>query len=122
MYVRLLEQLRAQANLYIRNGYCSERSLARRVRVSQPQLHNVLKGARTLTPALADRILRAITHSVSMPEADLDPIYAQTLMRELAENRDGHLVQAANRALAKVMRLEREIAFLRQTWQPKPLG
>ena len=117
-----LEQLRAQANMYIRNGYCSERSLARRVRVSQSQLHNVLKGARTLTPALADRILRAITHCVSMPEADLDPIYAETLMREFAENRDAHLVQAANRALAKVARLEREIAFLRQTWQPKPLG
>jgi plasmid maintenance system antidote protein VapI len=28
------------------------------LRVSQPQMHNVLKGARNLTPELGDRILR----------------------------------------------------------------
>jgi len=41
----------------ISNGDFSERGLARMLRVSQPQIHNVLKGARKLTPELADRIL-----------------------------------------------------------------
>lgn len=41
----------------ISNGDFSERGLARMLRVSQPQIHNVLKGVRKLTPELADRIL-----------------------------------------------------------------
>ena len=41
----------------IRNGEYTERGLARIVGVSQPQLHNVLKGARRLNPDLADKML-----------------------------------------------------------------
>lgn len=44
--------------LRIRNGDCTERQLARLVGTSQPQLHNVLKGARPLKQALADRLLQ----------------------------------------------------------------
>jgi len=44
-------------NTRIQNGDFTERGLARVVGVSQPQIHNVLKGARTLKPELADRLL-----------------------------------------------------------------
>jgi plasmid maintenance system antidote protein VapI len=42
----------------IRNGEYTERRLARILGVSQPQLHNVLKGARPLKPEFADVLLR----------------------------------------------------------------
>lgn len=42
----------------IRNGEYTERSLARILGVSQPQLHNVLKGARPLKPEFADSLLQ----------------------------------------------------------------
>lgn len=45
-------------NNRISNGDLSERALARVLHVSQPQIHNVLKGARKLTPELADRLLQ----------------------------------------------------------------
>ena len=42
----------------IRNGDCTERQLARLIGTSQPQLHNVLKGARPLKQGLADALLK----------------------------------------------------------------
>ena len=42
----------------IRNGEISERRLARFVDVSQPHLHNVLKGKHTFSIPMADKILR----------------------------------------------------------------
>jgi plasmid maintenance system antidote protein VapI len=44
-------------NTRIRNGEYTERGLARILGISQPQLHNVLKGARKLHLALADQLL-----------------------------------------------------------------
>ncbi len=44
--------------LRIRNGYYTERHLARLIGTSQPQLHNVLKGARPLKEGLADALLK----------------------------------------------------------------
>lgn len=41
----------------VRNGHSTERSLARIVGISQPHLHNVLKGSRSLSPELSDQIL-----------------------------------------------------------------
>jgi hypothetical protein len=41
----------------IRDGEFTERGLARQLGVSQPQLHNVLKGARVLKPELGDTLL-----------------------------------------------------------------
>ncbi len=49
----LLDSLRAR----VRNGEITERSLAKLVGISQPHMHNVLKGARVLSPDLSDRIL-----------------------------------------------------------------
>ncbi|HZS54043.1 MAG TPA: hypothetical protein VFA65_06550 [Bryobacteraceae bacterium] len=45
-------------NNRISNGDFSERGLARILQISQPQLHNVLKGARKLTPELADHVMQ----------------------------------------------------------------
>jgi transcriptional regulator with XRE-family HTH domain len=41
----------------VRNGELTERGLARRTGVSQPHIHHVLKGARTLSLRSADQIL-----------------------------------------------------------------
>jgi len=53
---RLLDILRDR----IRNGELSERGLARLTGISQPHVHNVLKGIRTLSPELADVILASL--------------------------------------------------------------
>jgi transcriptional regulator with XRE-family HTH domain len=53
--LRLLDQLRWR----IRCGEFTERSLARRAGLSQPHLHNVLKGERALSGPAADRLLAA---------------------------------------------------------------
>jgi transcriptional regulator with XRE-family HTH domain len=54
--LRLLEHLRNR----IRNGELTERSLARLTGISQPHIHNTLKGARLLSPELADVILTSL--------------------------------------------------------------
>ena len=48
----------------IRNGEFTERGLARQIGVSQPQLHNVLKGVRVLKPELADALLNRLDITV----------------------------------------------------------
>lgn len=52
--VRLIHHLQER----IRSGEISERSLARVIGVSQPHLHNVLKGRHLFSLAMADKILR----------------------------------------------------------------
>jgi hypothetical protein len=56
----LLESLRTR----VRNGELTERGLARLVGVSQPHMHNVLKGYRFLSQDLADQILQCLNISV----------------------------------------------------------
>jgi plasmid maintenance system antidote protein VapI len=51
-------------NARVLNGDFSERGLARILGVSQPQIHNVLKGARRLRTNLADRLLTLLGMSV----------------------------------------------------------
>jgi transcriptional regulator with XRE-family HTH domain len=53
---RFLEHLRQR----VRGGELSERHLARITGVSQPHIHNVLKGKRTLSPDTADLILHIL--------------------------------------------------------------
>ena len=50
---RLISRLRAS----VRNGELSERRIALLTGISQPHVHNVLKGARILSPGVADLIL-----------------------------------------------------------------
>jgi transcriptional regulator with XRE-family HTH domain len=61
----LLEGLRARLQAMVRNGDLTERGLARRMGLSQPHMHNILKGTRHLKPDLADRVLREMGISLA---------------------------------------------------------
>jgi hypothetical protein len=56
LHLRLVAHVLAR----VRNGEISERSLARLTGISQPHVHNVLKGTRLLSTVMADRILRRL--------------------------------------------------------------
>jgi transcriptional regulator with XRE-family HTH domain len=57
-----LLQLRVIAHVQerVRRGDVTERGLARLTGISQPHLHNILKGVRALSPQMADLILRQL--------------------------------------------------------------
>jgi hypothetical protein len=57
---RLIVQIRRR----IQNGEATERSLALRAEISQPHLHNMLKGVRSLNPAMGDQLLVKLGLSV----------------------------------------------------------
>lgn len=46
------------ARAKVQDGHFTERGLARHLGVSQPHMHNVLSGARPVTPELLERMLR----------------------------------------------------------------
>ena len=46
--------------IMVRNGELTERGLARRAGISQPHLHNVLKGKKCLSLQAADIIMREL--------------------------------------------------------------
>ena len=64
-FAALLDVLIDEARARIRNGEITERSLARMAGVSQPHVHNLLKGRRELSRASADRLLKAMRLSVT---------------------------------------------------------
>ena len=67
----LFRRLISAVNLRIKNGEYTERGLARILEISQPQMHNVLKGARKMHVDLADRLLSKLDLSVTqLFEAD----------------------------------------------------
>lgn len=67
MYFRDLQsRLVNVARERIRSGVFTERGLAVLSEISQPHLHNALKCVRTLSPDMADRLLRAL--GLSIPE------------------------------------------------------
>jgi plasmid maintenance system antidote protein VapI len=61
----LIGAVLADARSRLRNGEFTERGLARRVSVSQAHMHHVLKGKRSLTPALADRLAAELRISIT---------------------------------------------------------
>ena len=65
----------------IRNGDFTERGLARILGISQPQIHNVLKGVRKLQPELADRMMRVAGLTVLDLLHD-DELYEEALSRD----------------------------------------
>ncbi len=68
MYFRELHQrLIDVARERVRAGEFTERGLARIAGVSQPHMHNVLKGIRALSPDSADRLLRALRLTIPDP-------------------------------------------------------
>jgi len=59
MYFELLQlRLIAHVQERVQRGELTERGLARRTGISQPHLHNVLKGVRVLSPQIGDLLLR----------------------------------------------------------------
>jgi transcriptional regulator with XRE-family HTH domain len=54
LQLRLIEHVQER----VQRGELTERGLARRTGISQPHLHNVLKGARVLSPQMGDLLLR----------------------------------------------------------------
>lgn len=58
-------QLVARLRAHISNGEITERHLARVTGISQPHLHNVLKGARRLSTRMADQILARLQMDLS---------------------------------------------------------
>ena len=55
---QMQERLRTNLCERVRRGEFTERGIARLTGVSQPHLHNVLKGKRSLSTAMADQILQ----------------------------------------------------------------
>jgi len=56
----LRERLVAHLRDRVRSGELSERGLARIAGVSQPHIHNVLKGKRVLSLEMSDAVLRQL--------------------------------------------------------------
>lgn len=61
LFARLIVRVREM----VTNGELTERRLAKIVGISQPHIHNILKGIRPLTPELSDRLLRGVHLSVT---------------------------------------------------------
>lgn len=72
MYFKVLQsRLIAHVHERVQCGELTERGLARMTGISQPHLHNMLKGARVLSPQMADLILRRLQITVlDLLEAD----------------------------------------------------
>jgi hypothetical protein len=64
MFTEVRSSLVAVLRSRVRNGELTERGLAKLVGVSQPHIHNVLKGARALSPELSDQILQHLRLSL----------------------------------------------------------
>ncbi len=60
----LQRRLLARVRTCVQNGQMTERGLARMVGISQPHMHHILKGARSLSLENADRILRRLGWTV----------------------------------------------------------
>jgi SOS-response transcriptional repressor LexA len=60
----LRETLTELLRTKVRNGTTTERSLAKQIGMSQPHLHNVLKGTRTLSTEMIDQCLYQLRLSV----------------------------------------------------------
>jgi plasmid maintenance system antidote protein VapI len=57
-FEELQQRLARLVRARIGNGEFTERGLARMTGISQPQIHNFLKGARKLSPEFADRLMQ----------------------------------------------------------------
>lgn len=71
----------------IHNGELTERSLARRIGISQPHVHNVLKGVRNLSPEIFDSMLEHFHMSLLdlAPAEDLELSLQRRMMERTAE-------------------------------------
>jgi hypothetical protein len=74
--LRLLAYVRNE----VRNGEITERGFARLIGISQPHAHNVLKGARTLSPQVFDLVLKYL-HVSLFDLASMEEMEAQLQRR-----------------------------------------
>ena len=59
-FADLKGRLTSRLQEHVRSGVVTERGLARATGISQPHIHNVLKGKRRLSSEFADEILRKL--------------------------------------------------------------
>jgi len=59
-FKELLARVLSEVERRIQNGQLTERGLARLAELSQPHVHHILNGKRTITPQVADRFLRVL--------------------------------------------------------------
>ena len=83
--LRLLAYVRER----IHNGEFTERGLARSIGISQPHAHNVLKGARKLSPKIHDSLLRLL-HMTLVDLASIEELEANLIKRQ-AQRRERSL-------------------------------
>lgn len=81
-FAALRERLLETARHKLSNGEFTERGLARSVGLSQPHVHNVLKGTRLLTSAVGDLLLSGLDISL------LDVITSGELSQELSRREE----------------------------------
>lgn len=84
-FARLQTRLIGEVRARLSNGEFTERGLARMIGISQPHIHNVLKGCRNLTVEIADSILQGVGLSVT------DLIAAKELGGALEDRRENTL-------------------------------
>jgi plasmid maintenance system antidote protein VapI len=84
------------------NGELTERGLARLVGVSQPHMHNVLKGARTLSPEVGDQISSVL--GLSLLELAESGELAAVLEDRVADDAAYRLVRAATGQISPYQR------------------
>ena len=74
-FTRLQCRLVTHIRERVRSGELTERGLARMTGVSQPHIHNVLKGQRSLSMETADQILHELHLSLIdlLEESDFSP-------------------------------------------------
>lgn len=70
--LRLIEHVHAR----VERGELTERGLARHTGISQPHLHNMLKGTRVLSPQMGDLLLRHL-HITLLDLLDTEELKAQ---------------------------------------------
>lgn len=63
----LQDRLAANLRERVRGGEVTERGLARLTRVSQPHIHNVLKGKKLLSTNMADQIMQHLRMDIVEP-------------------------------------------------------
>lgn len=88
-------RLLARVRSCVRNGELTERGLARMIGISQPHMHHILKGVRTLSIENADRILRRLDLTVlDLIEGPASPLRTSELTPTIAgieRNEEGDL-------------------------------
>jgi hypothetical protein len=106
---QLTTRLRAYIRLRINSGEFTERSLARIFRISQPHLHNVLKGVRRFTIEFADQVMLKFEITI------LDLITEEEIWNYFDETNPEWLTQAAKRK--PTLKSEERATDLRAAWR-----